>query len=330
MITRPTRSPSGRPPPLRSDPPVSFRLPANDALGSLGFTCALPAEASFFSGAPNTDDVATSLNAAATGRFAASKARAEPRESGVVLSPGVAFPSPAGTTSTYWSTDDGVSESVAAPATPAVKGTRAKTNAATKTRAAEVRASSPFVSCVTLVSRSVRSRFPVAVRFPNPALLLTSAVAASVFAIAYDNGSYGLPSRNTLAIALWWAISMGVAFGIVELGQMTRPAKIIAGLLAAFCLWTLVSIIWAPSAENAFNEFNRVSLFLAVFLLVSLLAAYDPARANPEREGGSRPVIVRKARGLARVFLGDAVERRLPISPGVASATSPSAKLTAR
>jgi hypothetical protein len=118
----------------------------------------------------------------------------------------------------------------------------------------------------------VRSRFLIFVRFSNPALLLTSAVAASFFAIAYDNGSYGLSSRGTLAIALWWAISMGVAFGIIELGQMTRPAKVIAGLLAALCLWTLLSIIWAPSAENAFNEFNRVSLFLAVFLLVSLAA----------------------------------------------------------
>ena len=120
----------------------------------------------------------------------------------------------------------------------------------------------------------MRSRNLVAPGVLNPALLLTSAVAVSLFAIAYDNGSYGLPSRGTLAIALWWAISMGVAFGIVELGQMARPAKIIAGLLAALCLWTLLSIIWAPSAENAFNEFNRVSLFLAVFLLVSLLAGH--------------------------------------------------------
>ncbi len=67
---------------------------------------------------------------------------------------------------------------------------------------------------------------------------------------------------------------MGVAFGIIELAQMSKPAKVVAGLLAAFCLWTLLSVIWAPSAENAFNEFNRVSLFLAVFLLVSLLAGY--------------------------------------------------------
>ncbi|MGD0272850.1 MAG: O-antigen ligase family protein [Gaiellaceae bacterium] len=120
----------------------------------------------------------------------------------------------------------------------------------------------------------MRSRILVALRSPNPALLLTSAVAVSLFAIAYDNGSYGLPSRGTLAIALWWAISMSVAFGIVELGQMTRPAKVIAGLLAALCLWTLLSVVWAPSAENAFNEFNRVSLFLAVFLLISLAARY--------------------------------------------------------
>lgn len=97
-------------------------------------------------------------------------------------------------------------------------------------------------------------------------------VAVALFAIAYDNGSYGLVSRGTVAIAIWWAISMGACFGFVELARMTRPAKIIAALLATFSLWTLASIAWAPSAENAFNEFNRVSLFLAVFLLVSLLA----------------------------------------------------------
>ncbi|MGD0166138.1 MAG: O-antigen ligase family protein [Gaiellaceae bacterium] len=125
----------------------------------------------------------------------------------------------------------------------------------------------------------MRSRILVAIRSPNPALLLTSAVAVSLFAIAYDNGSYGLMSRGTLAIVLWWAISMGVAFGIVGLGQLTRPARVVAALLATLCLWTLMSVIWAPSAENAFNEFNRVSLFLAVFLLVSLIAS----RGNANR-----------------------------------------------
>ncbi len=112
-----------------------------------------------------------------------------------------------------------------------------------------------------------------ALRLPNPPLLLTLVTAVALFAIAYDNGSYGLVSRGTLAIVLWWAISMGVLFGIVELARMTRPAKIVAALLALFSFWTLVSIAWAPSAENAFNEFNRVSLFLAVFLFASLLAS---------------------------------------------------------
>ncbi|MHB8059228.1 MAG: hypothetical protein ACYDHO_00115, partial [Gaiellaceae bacterium] len=104
-----------------------------------------------------------------------------------------------------------------------------------------------------------------------PALLLTSAVAVLFFALAYDNGSYDLTSRCTLAIALWWAISMVVMFRIAELRRLSRPAKAIVAGLAAFCLWTLISIAWAPSAENAFNEFNRASLYLAVFLLVSLL-----------------------------------------------------------
>jgi|GEM_PF-199366 len=174
----------------------------------------------------------------------------------------------------YWLTADGGSESVAAPAAPAAKGTRARTNAATRTRADKVTGSTPFVSRVRLVYQRVRSSKPFDLRILIPALLLTSAVAISFFAIAYDNGSYYLTTRCTLAIALWWAISMVVMFGIVELGQMTRAAKVIVALLAAFCLWTLISIAWAPSAENAFNEFNRVSLFLAVFLLVSLIARH--------------------------------------------------------
>ena len=34
------------------------------------------------------------------------------------------------------------------------------------------------------------------------------------------------------------------------------------GLLAGLAVWTLASTAWAPSAEAAFNEFNRVSLYL--------------------------------------------------------------------
>ncbi len=101
MSIRLSRSISGRPPPLRSDLPVSFRLPANDALGSSALTCACAFGASFLSGAPNIEDVATSFKAAAVDLSVVLRAWAELRGSGVVFFLGVTFPLPVGTISTY-------------------------------------------------------------------------------------------------------------------------------------------------------------------------------------------------------------------------------------
>ena len=36
---------------------------------------------------------------------------------------------------------------------------------------------------------------------------------AVVFAMAYDNGAYSLPSRSFWAIAVWWAVILVVALG---------------------------------------------------------------------------------------------------------------------
>ena len=46
---------------------------------------------------------------------------------------------------------------------------------------------------------------------------------------------------------------------------------VVGGGLAAFAVWTLVSTAWASDAATAFSEFDRVSLYLGVFALCSLL-----------------------------------------------------------
>jgi hypothetical protein len=104
------------------------------------------------------------------------------------------------------------------------------------------------------------------------ALLTTLVVSAATFEIAYDNGSYFLPSRNTLAIAVWWAVIVGIMLGLLIAENLPRASLAIAGVLAALAAWTFVSVFWAASVENAFNEFNRVSLFLGVFVLTALTA----------------------------------------------------------
>lgn len=104
------------------------------------------------------------------------------------------------------------------------------------------------------------------------AFVTALAVAAATFAIAYDDGSYSLPSRNTLAIAVWWAVIVGVLVRLLTTEHVTRAAIAFLGVFAGLATWTFASIFWAPSAENAFNEFNRVTLFLGVYVLVVLVA----------------------------------------------------------
>lgn len=106
----------------------------------------------------------------------------------------------------------------------------------------------------------------------SPSLLIPLSVAAVTFVAAYDNGSFSLPSRNTLAIAIWWAVIVGVALRTLTLESATRASLALGGLIAALCAWTFASVFWAPSAENAFNEFNRISLFLGIFVFTMLAA----------------------------------------------------------
>lgn len=105
-----------------------------------------------------------------------------------------------------------------------------------------------------------------------PGLLLTGIVAGVVFWIAYDNGTYGIPSRGTVAIALWWAIVVAVAFRLVAAWPLPRAALVSGGLLAALAAWTLASVVWSPSAEETVSELNRATAYLGLVALVVLVA----------------------------------------------------------
>ena len=79
-------------------------------------------------------------------------------------------------------------------------------------------AASPRLVLTRLMGQRVAFRVvpavPAAVRRLDPGLLVTIAVAAVLVWIAFDNGSYGLPSRATLAIVVWWAVLLAVALGL--------------------------------------------------------------------------------------------------------------------
>jgi len=107
-------------------------------------------------------------------------------------------------------------------------------------------------------------------------MVATVFTAILVFWLAYDDATFGLVARSSLAIAVWWAIAVTTALGVLR-PPSRRAFWAVAGLLAAFAVWTAASMAWAVSNERAFNEFNRVSLYLGIFVLAGLLAPRAPA-----------------------------------------------------
>ena len=111
------------------------------------------------------------------------------------------------------------------------------------------------------------------VRVVHPALgaaAPTVVVAAIVFWLGYDSGTYGLTSRSGVAIVVWWAIVLAAAL----LGGTFRrigPAATVAGVsLAGLAVWSLASTQWAPNSAAAFAEFDRVALAVGAFLITVL------------------------------------------------------------
>ena len=122
------------------------------------------------------------------------------------------------------------------------------------------------------LSATVASERASILGLPLARYILPGSVAAVVFWLAYDGGAFDLTSRSTLAIALWWTLAAAVVLSLWPLTRLTFASLAAAGALAAFAVVTLVSSAWGSSAEVAFEEFDRVLLYLGV-LLVTVLAA---------------------------------------------------------
>jgi tetratricopeptide (TPR) repeat protein len=109
-------------------------------------------------------------------------------------------------------------------------------------------------------------------------LALPAAAALAVFGLGLNDGTYGLAPRNSVAIAVWWALALAVCLSLWPLGRPPRAALVAGGLLAALAALTALSLVWAESDEKAFAEFNRVALYLGVFALVVAAAPRGSAQ----------------------------------------------------
>ena len=97
-------------------------------------------------------------------------------------------------------------------------------------------------------------------------------LAAATFVVAYENGSYGISQRETLAALVWWALAIGTLLGLLPRATPVASAWATGVLVALFGVYTAASAFWANSAEMAFEEGNRVWLLAGIYLLVVFLS----------------------------------------------------------
>jgi hypothetical protein len=146
-------------------------------------------------------------------------------------------------------------------------------------------------------------------------MILRLLIGAVVFFIAYDKGGYGLVSRHSVGVVVWWAIVAGTLFGVVPVRRLPQRALVGAAFFAGFAAFNAASIAWAASAENAFVEFDRAALYLGVFLL-AILCARD-SRAAPISDGLALGivavgVVALGSRLFPHLFPATEVQRLLP------------------
>jgi hypothetical protein len=103
-------------------------------------------------------------------------------------------------------------------------------------------------------------------------------VAAAIFALSYADGGFAPTTRSYAGIAAWWLLGAGAALGIAGArAGINRLALAAVGLLAAFAVWILISVNWATDAARTFEQFNQVSLYVAVLAIAIVLARLVPA-----------------------------------------------------
>jgi hypothetical protein len=134
------------------------------------------------------------------------------------------------------------------------------------------------VESVPAAEIPVERRSGLALERLRPAAL-PLALGAGVFLLALRSGAYGLELRDGVAIGLWWMIVLAVGVLIWPLERVPRGALATGGALAAFGAFAGLSALWAHSAQLAFDEFNRVMLYVAVFA-VAVLAARRASAAR--------------------------------------------------
>jgi cytochrome c-type biogenesis protein CcmH/NrfG len=89
-----------------------------------------------------------------------------------------------------------------------------------------------------------------------------------VLLLGLEGGGYDPLVHDQVGIAAWWALLATVAAGALPRRRLGTAALGAIALLAAFVVWTALSLIWTESVERTFVDVARILTYLGVFSLV--------------------------------------------------------------
>jgi O-Antigen ligase len=83
--------------------------------------------------------------------------------------------------------------------------------------------------------------------------------------LGLKGGGYDPLVHDQVGIAVWWALLAGVLVGALPRRRPPALAWAALGLLAAFVVWTALSLTWTESVERTATDLARVATYLGVF-----------------------------------------------------------------
>ena len=96
--------------------------------------------------------------------------------------------------------------------------------------------------------------------------------------LGLSGGGYDPLVHDQVGIAVWWIILAGAAIGAFPQRRLSAGAWCALGVLAAFAVWTALSLGWTDSAERTSADLARVATFLGIFALALLARGPDWSR----------------------------------------------------
>jgi hypothetical protein len=96
--------------------------------------------------------------------------------------------------------------------------------------------------------------------------------------LGLKGGGYDPLVHDQVGLAVWWVVLAGVLIGALPRQRLGTLAWCALGLLAAFAVWTALSLGWTESAERTSADLARVAGYLGVLFLALLARGPHSAR----------------------------------------------------